>query len=152
HKIHVYSKGSYFGFLSLLLITAQAIQGGEPQSVGAPEIVFVSPSDEPVNVSVPAIEIDFRVRSNRPLIRVEVIHDKRVLFRQESPEKLVEIMSGIYQVPTIKLKLQLGLNRLQIVAANGKNATKKEILVTVVSPVAKLSVERFRDIGGEKKV
>jgi WD40 repeat protein len=113
-----------------------------------PEIVLVSPGSSLALLDEPEMSLVFQVRSTKPLKRVEVTQDDKVLFR---PEAMALKSPGLYEFATGKLPLQWGINKLKVEAINDGGPEETMLTLTVPPRPVELSLDSLRTEGPKGK-
>src|SRR5262249_54817336 len=117
-----------------------------------PEIALISPATATAQVVEPELDLVFEVKSTKPLKRVEVTQDQRVLFQLKDPEKLAPARSGVYRIAAGKLGLSSGINQIQLEAVNDGGPKTADLVVGVTSKPVELFLTQIRTEGPKSEI
>ncbi|MCI0639290.1 MAG: hypothetical protein L0Y72_30065 [Gemmataceae bacterium] len=114
-----------------------------------PEIVLVSPGTDSEKLDAPEVNLVFRVKSQKPLKRVEVTLNDKVVYR---PEKFPEALeTGVYEFNAGKLPLEWKVNQMRIEAVNGGGPSDTMLALSVPQHPVAVKIERLRTEGAKAK-
>ncbi len=114
-----------------------------------PEIVLVSPATDSQELKAPEVNLVFKVKSPKPLKRVEVTLNDKVVYR---PEKFPEALeTGVYEFNAGKLTLEWKVNQMRIEAVNGGGPSDTMLALSVPQHPVTVTIERLRTEGAKAK-